>query len=78
MKLRFEDNGYEIRKNDRAKIFDAFYTTTEFSRDEVAGPGTGLGLTIVSDIASNYGGEARLVDASEGFLTAFEVTLQAI
>jgi len=78
VKLRFEDNGYEIRKNDRAKIFDAFYTTTEFSRDEVAGPGTGLGLTIVSDIASNYGGEARLVDASEGFLTAFEVTLQAI
>ena len=76
--LRFEDNGHAIAKQDRDKIFDAFYTTTEFSKDEVSGPGTGLGLTIVSDISSNYGGTARLVDAKKPFVTAFEVTLRAM
>ena len=77
IRLRFEDNGYEIPKSARDRIFDAFYTTTEFSRDEIAGPGTGLGLTIVSDIAANYGGVAELVDASEGFKTALEVSLKS-
>lgn len=77
IKLRFEDNGSEIPKNARDRIFDAFYTTTEFSRDEVAGPGTGLGLTIVSDIAANYGGEAKLIEASEGYITALEISLSS-
>lgn len=76
IKLRFEDNGSEIPKDARDRIFDAFYTTTEFSRDEVAGPGTGLGLTIVSDIAANYGGEAKLIKASKGYITALEISLK--
>ena len=34
--------------------------------DGVAGPGTGLGLKIVSDIAESYGGGARVADATAG------------
>ncbi|MGD1935782.1 MAG: ATP-binding protein [Candidatus Phaeomarinobacter sp.] len=75
--LRFEDNGHKIAAKDRDHIFDAFYTTTEFSQDDVAGPGTGLGLKIVSDIAESYGGQITLAEPSKGYITCFEVTLRS-
>jgi C4-dicarboxylate-specific signal transduction histidine kinase len=58
--LAVEDNGPGIPPQLRKTVFDPFYTTK--------GPteGTGLGLTIVSQIASNGGGWARAVDAHEG------------
>ena len=77
VKIKFEDNGHAIPKADRARIFDAFFTTSEFSDDEVSGPGTGLGLTIISDIANTYGGSVVLAEADPGFITSFLVTLNA-
>jgi signal transduction histidine kinase len=53
VRIRFEDNGYEIPVKARSRIFDA------------------------SDIAANYGGEAKLVEASKGFKTALEVSLKS-
>ncbi|MGA1841888.1 MAG: ATP-binding protein [bacterium] len=54
--ISFQDTGTGIPEDARDKIFDAFYTTTQFRGDEIAGPGTGLGLKIVRDIAESNGG----------------------
>lgn len=75
--IRFEDNGHKIADIHRNKIFDAFYTTTEYSSDEVAGPGTGLGLKIVSDITESYGGEIELAEPSPNYVTCFQISLRA-
>ena len=75
--LRFEDNGHEIDETHRDKIFDAFFTTTEYSPDDIAGPGTGLGLKIVSDITESYGGRVELAAPSDGYVTCFRILLRA-
>lgn len=66
--IGFEDNGVGIPEEQKHRIFDAFYTTTLTAEDdELAGPGTGLGLKIVSDIAQSYGGDVSVVKPSEGY-----------
>jgi signal transduction histidine kinase len=74
----FEDNGVGIPEAERKLIFDAFYTTTlTAEEDGVAGPGTGLGLKIVSDIATSYGGEASVGEPSSGFNCRMEFRVLA-
>ncbi|PWN56035.1 sensor histidine kinase [Abyssibacter profundi] len=76
--IGFEDNGLGIDEKSRARVFDAFYTTTMAADDDgIAGPGTGLGLRIVSDIAASYGGNAVVVDPSAGFTCRFEFRILA-
>ncbi|WP_022674273.1 sensor histidine kinase [Novosphingopyxis baekryungensis] len=76
--LGFEDNGTGIADDDRDRAFDAFFTTTINSdEDGVAGPGTGLGLKIVSDIAETYGGEVSFVAPSDGYKCRIEFKLLA-
>jgi signal transduction histidine kinase len=71
--IGFEDSGPGIAANDRDRVFDAFFTTTMAADDDgVAGPGTGLGLKIVSDIASSYGGSVSVEEASPGYGCRFE------
>ena len=71
--IGFEDNGVGVPEDQRKRIFDAFYTTTLTSEDDgVAGPGTGLGLKIVSDIARSYGGSVSVGNASNGYSCRFE------
>ncbi|AZV76949.1 GHKL domain-containing protein [Parasedimentitalea marina] len=66
--IGFEDNGFGIPEEQKNLIFDAFFTTTlTAEEDELAGPGTGLGLKIVSDIAQSYGGNVSVVEPSEGY-----------
>lgn len=71
--LGFEDNGAGIPQEIRTRIFNAFFTTTVGSDDEgVIGPGTGLGLKIVSDISESYGGWTEVVTPSDGYSARLE------
>lgn len=55
-----EDNGPGIPSADRHRVFDPFYTTKK------RGQGTGLGLTVVGQIARNHGVELSLSEVSKG------------
>lgn len=76
--IRFEDNGTGVPADIAHRIFDPFFTTTiGIEDDSVAGPGTGLGLKIISDIAQSYGGSVRLGTPSATFNCCFEVRIKA-
>jgi len=76
--IAFEDNGGGVSPDIAERIFDAFYTTTASSSDDgIAGPGTGLGLKIVSDIAESYGGSIVLGEPSDGFNCRLEFRVLA-
>ena len=62
------DNGAGISKEDRKKIFDAFYQ----ARDNK--PGTGIGLSIVKTIVDQHDGDVR-VESEIGQGARFIVTL---
>jgi len=70
--INFQDSGEGIPKSIQHKIFDAFFTTAQYHGDEIAGPGSGLGLKIVSDIASANGGYVRLSKPEMGYACNFE------
>lgn len=59
------DNGIGIPEADRERIFDPFQSTTD---------GFGLGLTIIDEIAKEYGGTLELIETSVG--ACFSVKLR--
>ncbi len=63
----FIDTGKGIKDNDKAKIFDFFYTT------KAPGKGVGLGLPISHDIMENHGGQIDVLDNPEGQGTVFRL-----
>lgn len=65
--LVVQDNGSGISPNNRARIFDSFFTTR---RD--AG-GTGMGLSIARAMLTAHGGAIALVDSPNG--AAFKLTI---
>ncbi len=70
--VSFQDTGGGIANEIRDRIFDAFFTTSHYSADEVAGPGAGLGLKIVSDIAAANAGFAKVADPDAGYACKLE------
>ncbi|CAI8774178.1 Histidine kinase [Pseudomonas chlororaphis] len=77
--ILFEDNGTGVPDDIAHRIFDPFFTTTVGIEDDtVAGPGTGLGLKIISDIAQSYGGGVRLIPPDENYNCCFEVRIKAL
>ncbi len=69
-RIRIADDGPGIPKAFLGKIFDPFFTTKE------PGQGTGLGLNIVYQIVTKYGGTVG-VESEEGKGTTFVVHLPA-
>jgi signal transduction histidine kinase len=65
--IKVADNGEGVSPNNRAQIFDSFFTTRRDSG------GTGMGLAIVRAMLDAHGGAIRLADSDEG--TAFELTI---
>jgi signal transduction histidine kinase len=63
-----EDTGHGIAAVDLPRIFDPFYTT------KPPGKGTGLGLMVVSQLVTDYGGTIG-VRSTVGKGTAFTVVL---
>lgn len=66
VELRFNDNGHGIPEEVRDRIFSPFFTTRP--------AGSGLGLTIVSQIVREHGGEID-VQSDVGVGTTFTVRL---
>jgi signal transduction histidine kinase len=79
--LEFTDNGDGIPKENRERVFDAFFTTTGGTSgrdaDATEAIGTGLGLKIVADIAESAGGRAEVVDPPDGYATSIRITVPA-
>lgn len=65
--LSVQDNGTGIPEELHDRIFEAFYSTTDYAPDDVAGTGSGLGLKIISDIADVYGGWVKVGQPEAGF-----------
>ncbi|MFC1572836.1 ATP-binding protein [Candidatus Eisenbacteria bacterium] len=66
MRVRVEDSGKGISREDLSRIFDPFFTT----RSE----GTGLGLSVSQSIIQEHGGYIS-VQSVHGKGTVFEVDL---
>lgn len=57
------DEGPGIPEDERAKIFDMFYTA---ARGDRGGQGTGLGLAICQGMVGAHGGRISVADGIEG------------
>ena len=70
---RVEDEGFGIPEEDRAKIFEAFYRTTDAVNLKT--PGTGLGLTITKAVVEALGGWIRVESGRGGKGSTFVFAL---
>ncbi|MBN1522480.1 MAG: HAMP domain-containing protein, partial [Candidatus Aureabacteria bacterium] len=62
--ISFADTGPGISSSDKKKIFEPFFTTkADYGESKI--PGTGLGLTVSSDIIRSHGGQIS-IESKEG------------
>ncbi len=73
--LNVHDTGIGLPVEIREQVFEPFFTTS--LPDSVLGIGTGLGLTIVRDLARTLGGDVYFVDSTKPWKTAVELTIPA-
>lgn len=77
--LEFSDNGDGIPIDKRDKIFEAFYTTSlpvgKVAKSYEEMTGTGLGLKIVRDIITGYGGKIFAKEPIKGYSTTIRIEL---
>ena len=70
--LEVEDNGPGIPPQDRERAFE------RFQRGNAGGTGSGLGLSIVRDIAEHHGARAELLDGPGGIGLKVRVTFSPV
>ena len=70
--LEVEDNGPGIAPRDRERAFE------RFQRGNAGGTGSGLGLSIVRDIAGHHGAAAELLDGPGGVGLKVRVTFAPV
>ncbi len=70
--LEVADDGPGIADDDRARVFDRFYRGAN-----VEAPGSGLGLSIVRQIADLHGGTLEIADGLDGHGVTFRLRLAA-
>lgn len=75
VRIGFQDTGDGISEAIADRVFDPFFTTYQHGDDGLAGPGSGLGLKIVHDIASANGGDVRLAPPDVGYNCRFDFYL---
>jgi len=77
--LEFSDNGIGIPLENREKIFQAFFTTSEpvgkIVKHYEEMTGTGLGLKIVKDIIAGHGGLIYVKEPIKGYSTTIRIEL---
>ena len=76
VEVEVRDDGPGISDEDRAHVFERFYTADK-SRTE-KGRGSGLGLAIAHRIVSNHGSALTLENAGDGGGAVFRFTLPAV
>ena len=69
VEIFIKDNGPGLPKNERDKLYDAFYTTKENQE------GLGLGLFIVYNLINELGGKLIIID-EEGYGAVFCIVLE--
>lgn len=72
VRIGFQDTGDGVPEAIADRVFDPFFTTHQHGDDGLAGPGSGLGLKIVHDIASANGGDVRLAPPDAGYNCRFD------
>ena len=76
--LQFSDTGKGIPVEDRENVFNAFFTTSSpVGRCDDNYSGTGLGLTIIKDIVTSYGGQIFVVEPYRDYKTTFQISIPA-
>lgn len=77
VRICFQDTGDGIPEAIADRVFDPFFTTHQYGDDGLAGPGSGLGLKIVHDIASANEGDVRLAPPDNGYNCRFDFYIPA-
>lgn len=70
--LAIDDSGVGVSPDDRERVFERFYRSSDEAK--LAAPGTGLGLSIVRSLVELQGGTIEIADSPLGG-TRFVVTL---
>jgi two-component system sensor histidine kinase KdpD len=72
LRIDIRDRGPGIPEEERARIFDMFYST---GRGDRGGHGTGLGLAICRGMIGAHGGEVAALPGPDGVGTVVRITL---
>ncbi|MEP1152664.1 MAG: sensor histidine kinase [Balneola sp.] len=77
--LIYSDNGDGILEENKDKVFDAFFTTSNpvgpNANDNEDILGSGLGLKIIRDIINAYNGTIDIINPIKGYSTTFKITV---
>ncbi|MCK5348074.1 MAG: HAMP domain-containing histidine kinase, partial [Desulfobacula sp.] len=71
--IEFVDNGIGVDKREAKKIFRKFYQSGRYQKNDVSG--SGLGLYLVSSIASIHGWRASAASKGKGTGATFTITI---